>query len=52
MTTRGDITDKWHRVCKKCGRRVHVNAIRGPESYSCDGCGGEYCTRDRTKVTA
>ena len=49
---RGDVTDKWHRVCKSCGKRVHVNAIRGPETYNCDGCGGEYFTRDKSKVEA
>ena len=52
MTTRGLITDKWHRVCKTCGRRVHVNTIRGSETYECENCGGVYFTRDRTKVRA
>jgi len=50
MTARGRITDKWHRVCKECGRRVHVNAIRGEETYECDRCGGKHFTRDKTKV--
>lgn len=52
MTTRGDITDKWHRVCKECGRRVHVNQIRGPETYECENCDGVFFTRDKTKVNA
>jgi rRNA maturation endonuclease Nob1 len=52
MTSRGQITDKWHRVCKDCGTRVHVNAIRGEDTYECEDCGGIYFTRDRTKVGA
>ena len=49
--SRGEITDKWHRVCKQCGKRVHVNAIHGDATYHCEQCGCEYFTRDRTKVT-
>ena len=49
---RGDVTDKHYRVCKSCGNRVHVNWIRGPGTYNCNECGGEYFTRDKTKVDA
>jgi len=52
MSKRGDITDKWHRICKECGRKVHVNAIRGEETYECERCSGVYFTRDKTKVKA
>jgi DNA-directed RNA polymerase subunit RPC12/RpoP len=52
MTTRGQITDKWHRVCKQCGTKVHINAIRGVDTYECEQCGHTYFTRDRSKVSA
>jgi hypothetical protein len=51
LTTRGDLTDKWHRVCVECGERHHVNALRHDVEHECD-CGGTEFTRDRTNVTA
>ena len=50
MTHRGQITDKCHRVCKDCGQKIHVNAIRGPDTYECEGCGGTQFTRNKTHV--
>jgi len=50
MTTRGQQVDKHHRLCKECGRKVHVNAIRGESTYACENCGGVFFTRDASKV--
>jgi len=48
--SRGDITDKWHRVCKQCGEKVHVSKIRVDGTYNCEGCGYEYFTRNKHKT--
>jgi len=50
MTTRSQVVDKHHRLCKECGESVHVNAIRGESTHKCENCGGEFFTRDKSKV--
>lgn len=47
---RGDLTDKYHRVCMQCGREVHVSAIWNTEIYSCEKCNCETFSRDKTTV--
>ncbi len=48
--SRGEITDKWHRVCVGCGTRHHVNVLRQMDGNEC--CPGEKFTRDKSKVKA
>lgn len=44
---RGDITDKWTRLCGHCGLRRHTSALPA----ECPNCGRQEWTRDRTAVT-
>jgi len=46
--SRGDITDKWHRVCVGCGSRYHINELKQMGGNKC--CPGEAFTRDTSKV--
>jgi len=48
MPKRGDLTDKWHRVCIGCGSRHHLNALKPMDGNEC--CPGETFTRDRSKA--
>lgn len=48
MTTRGSITDKWHRVCLGCGERYHINEIKEMNGNEC--CPGMKFSRDRSMV--
>jgi len=48
MNTRGQITDKWHRVCVGCGSKHHINALRRMDGNEC--CPGRLFTRDRARV--
>ena len=47
---RGDMTDKWHRVCAGCGSPFHVRAVRDMDGNEC--CPGEKFTRDMAEVDA
>lgn len=48
MSNRGDITDKWHRVCIGCGERYHINELKQMDGNGC--CEGKKFTRDTTNV--
>lgn len=50
MTQRGQITNKWTRICTGCGRRHHINALRQMDGNEC--CPGKAFTRNRTEVEA
>ena len=48
MSERGQITDKWHRVCHVCGTVHHINALRRMDGNEC--CPGAAFSRDKTRV--
>lgn len=48
MSHRGDITDKWHRLCTGCGQKHNISALRGWDGNEC--CPGTSFTRDRSKI--
>jgi len=46
MTARGEVLDKWHRMCVECGEKLHINQL---DDGCPNGCGATL-TRDRSKV--
>lgn len=51
MTSRGQITNKWARVCIGCGKRVHITQLPPyGDTDTCPQCGDDRWTRDKTKV--
>jgi len=50
MTHRSQITDKWHRVCCGCGKRLHINELKQMDGNEC--CPGERVSRNMTDVKA
>lgn len=50
MSSRGSLTDKWHRVCLGCGKTHHINSLKQMDGNECcPGCG---FSRDKTKIQA